>query len=58
MLSMNGDSRTDKSGMCEHFAGIDENEVNPNTKSCQECEKEDRLGSITNVFDVWSCRLL
>ena len=37
---MYGHSGNDKSGMCEHFAKIDEKEVNPNTKSCQECEIE------------------
>ena len=38
---MYGHSGTDKSSRCEHFAGIDENRVNPNTQSCQECEIED-----------------
>lgn len=37
---MYGHSGTDKSSRCEHFAGIEENKVNPNTRSCQECEKE------------------
>jgi len=25
---------------CEHFQGIQENKVHPNTKGCEECEKE------------------
>jgi uncharacterized UBP type Zn finger protein len=37
---MYGHTGTDKSGRCEHFANIDEKEVNPYTKSCQECEIE------------------
>ena len=26
---------------CEHFEGIKEDQVNPNTEGCEECEKED-----------------
>jgi hypothetical protein len=25
---------------CEHFIGIDENNISPKTSGCEECEKE------------------
>ena len=25
---------------CEHFAGVDENNITPKTSGCEECEKE------------------
>ena len=37
---------------CEHFMGIQEDEqVNPDTKGCEECEKEgSNWGALDNFF--------
>lgn len=37
---MDSHGRTEKNDKCEHFAGIDESNVKPTTKSCRECEIE------------------
>ena len=44
---------------CEHFMGIQEDEqVNPHTKGCEECEKEGSNWVALRMCFMWTCWML